>query len=94
MKLVKVAGKNNKHRVLLYALSTCGHCSATKQFLKDNDVEFEYIDVDHCDSNDLQEIKKDILNRKSDFAFPKIIVDSETLITGFDKEKIKKSIEI
>ena len=94
MRLVKVEGKNKKHKVLLYALSTCGHCKATKQFLRESGIEFEYIDVDLCDQNDLQEIKSDILKRKSDFAFPKIIIDDRILITGFDKDRIMKTIEI
>jgi glutaredoxin-like protein NrdH len=94
MKLMKVEGNNKRHKVLLYALSTCGHCKATKQFFKESDIEFEYIDVDLCDQKDLQEIKSDILKRRSDFAFPKIIIDDRILITGFDKDKITKAIEI
>jgi len=27
-------------------LSTCGWCKKTKQFLRENDVEYEYLDVD------------------------------------------------
>jgi glutaredoxin-like protein NrdH len=94
MNLVKVAGKNKRHKVLLYTLSTCGHCTAAKRFFRDIDAEFEYIDVDLCDQKDKQEIQRDILKRGSDFAFPKIIIDNNILITGFDKERIEKTIEI
>jgi glutaredoxin-like protein NrdH len=41
MKFSKVVGKQNSHKVVLYALSTCVWCKMTKQFLKDNNVEFE-----------------------------------------------------
>lgn len=94
MNLVKVEGKSRRHKVLLYTLSTCGHCAATKQFFRDMDIEFEYIDVDLCDRKEKQEVQRDILKRGSDLAFPKIIIDDNILITGLDKDRIKKIIEI
>lgn len=92
MKFVRVVGKNNKHKVRMYALSTCPWCMATKQFLKDNNIEFEYVDADKSDENDKEEIRKDILNRGGSLAYPRIIVDDKVLISGFDKERIKKEI--
>ncbi len=94
MKLVKVEGKNKSHKVKMYALSTCIHCRAAKQFLRESDVEFEYVDVDLCDEKDFEEIKKDILKRGSGFAFPQIIIDDKTTITGLDKKKIKETLKI
>ena len=32
--------------VKIYTLSTCGHCKATKQFLNDCAVKYEFEDVD------------------------------------------------
>jgi len=46
MNTVKVEGKNKKNKVFLYTLSTCGWCKMTKQYLKDNDTAYEYLDVD------------------------------------------------
>ena len=54
MNISKVAGKNNKHRVFVYALSTCVWCKMTKQYLKDNNVEYEYVDVDLCTEEEKQ----------------------------------------
>jgi glutaredoxin-like protein NrdH len=94
MNLTKVPGKNNKHKIRVYALSTCVHCKATLQFLRESDVEFEYIHVDQCDKKDLAEIMKDIQKRGGSFSFPKIIVDDKTMISGFVKDKIKETIEV
>src|SRR3972149_3637843 len=57
MPFSKVPGKKTEHKVVVYALSTCVWCKMTKQFLKDNEIEFEHIDVDRdiicpCDSRD------------------------------------------
>jgi len=94
MKIVKVEGEKNKHKVLLYALSTCGWCRLTKQFLKDNKVEHEYVDVDLCDDEDKDKIREDILNRGGSLSYPTIIVDDKVLITGFRKDKLKEALGI
>ena len=94
MEIIKVHGKNNKHKILLYALSTCAWCKMTKQFLKDNSVEFEYVDVDLCDKADREKIHNDIKNRGGDLTYPTMIVDDKSLINGFLKDKIKKALEI
>lgn len=94
MNIVKIAGKNNKHKVLVYALSTCAWCKMAKQFLKDNSVEYEYVDVDLCNEEDKEKIKKEILNRGGYLSYPTIIIDDKILITGFRKDKLKETLEI
>ena len=94
MEIYKVSGKNNKHRVLLYTLSTCAWCKMTKQFLKDSGVEFEYVDVDLCNKVDRGKVHNDIKSRGGDLTYPTLIVDNKTLINGFLKDKIKKALEI
>lgn len=94
MNRVKVAGKNNKHKVLMYAISTCAWCKMTKKFLRDNDVEYEYVDVDLTDDGDHEKIRQDMIDRGSEPTYPTIIVDSKTVINGFRKDKIKEALDI
>jgi glutaredoxin-like protein NrdH len=94
MKIVKISGKNTKHKVLLYALSTCAWCKLTKKFLKDNAIEFEYVDVDLCSDEDKEKVREDILGRGADLSYPTIIIDDKTLITGFRKDRLRESLEI
>jgi glutaredoxin-like protein NrdH len=94
MQTVKVQGKNGKHRVLLYALSTCGWCKKGKQLLRENDIEFEYVDVDLCSDEDYEKIREDIQNRGGRFSFPTIIIDDTILITGFKENQIRETLEI
>ena len=94
MKTKKVQGKNDNHRVLLYALSTCGWCKKGKQLLRDNDIEFEYVDVDLCNDEDYENIREDILNRGGRFSFPTMIIDDKILITGFKENQIREALEI
>lgn len=94
MKTTKVDGKNNTHRVLMYAISTCAWCKKTKKFLKDNGVEYEFIDVDLCSEEDRDKIRQDILRRGGNLSYPTLIVDDKKLITGYDEAEIKVALGI
>ncbi|UCE29483.1 MAG: glutaredoxin family protein [Candidatus Bathyarchaeota archaeon] len=90
----RVSGRNHKHSVLVYALSTCAWCKRAKVFLRDNDIEFEYVDVDLCDEKEREEIRNDILTRGGRLSYPTIIVDDETVITGFHEDRMREVLEI
>jgi glutaredoxin len=94
MNLSKVSGKNNAHKVLVYALSTCVWCKMTKQFLKDNGIEFEYVNVDLCDEEDKVKIRRHIQSKGGNLSYPTIIIDDNILITGFRKDKLKEALGI
>jgi glutaredoxin-like protein NrdH len=94
MDAVRVRGKNSRHKVLLYAISTCAWCKLTKRFLKDNEVEYEYIDVDLCSDEDREKIRRDIINRGGNVSYPAIVIDDKVLINGFRKDMIKEALEI
>lgn len=90
MQFSKVSGQKRQHKVILYALSTCAWCKMTKQFLKDNDVEYEYIDVDLCQEEEKQKIRDHIQSKGGPLSYPTVIIDDNMLITGFRKDKLKE----
>ena len=94
MKIVKVEGTNRKHKVLVYALSTCIWCKQVKGFLKSNDIEYEYVDVDLSSKEDKEKIRKHIDDLKGRFSFPTIIIDEENLITGHHEDRLRRALEI
>ncbi len=94
MQFSKVPGKQNKHRVVLYALSTCVWCKMTKQFLQDSDVEFEYINVDLCEEDEKQKIRQQIQSKGGSLTYPTTIVDDNVVITGFRKDQLKEALGI
>lgn len=91
---VKVSGKKTKHKVFLYTLSSCAWCKLTKKFLQDNDIQFEYIDVDLCQIEEVRKIKQDMISRGGIITYPTIIVDDKIMISRFQEEKIRKVLEI
>jgi glutaredoxin-like protein NrdH len=92
MQFSKVSGQKRKHKVVLYALSTCAWCKMTKQFLEDNNVEFAYVYVDLCEEEDKQKIRQQIQSKGGPLSYPTIIVDDNMLITGFRADKLKEAL--
>jgi len=89
MQFSKVEGEKKNHKVIVYALSTCVWCKMTKQFLKDNNVEYEYVDVDLCSEEDKEKIRQEIQNKGGSLSYPTTVIDDKTVVTGFRKDLLK-----
>ena len=94
MQFSKISGKKSDHKVTLYALSTCVWCKLTKQFLSDNDITFEFVDVDLLDENDKSKVHETILNKGGNLSYPTTIVDDKKVITGFRKDQLKEALGV
>ena len=94
MQFSKVSGKKNNHKVTIYALSTCVWCKMTKQYLNDNGVEYQFVDVDLLDDNDKTRVHTDIISKGGVLSYPTTIVDDKTVITGFRKDLLKEALNL
>ncbi len=93
MPFTKVNGPQNRHRVTLYALSTCGWCRKTKELLQKNGIEYQFIDVDLTTGQEREEIVNQVRQFNPRSSYPTIIIDDQVVI-GYDEEKIKQLLEI
>ncbi len=73
-------------KILIYSTPTCPYCIRTKQFLKDNNIVFEDMDV----STD-QAAGEEMVRKSGQMGVPVLDIDGE-IIVGFDKEKIKSAL--
>lgn len=94
MEFSKVSGKKNDHKVALYALSTCVWCKMTKEFLKEHEVSFEFVDVDLLNENDKDKVHKFIASKGGSLSYPTTIVDDKVVITGFRKDLLKEALGV
>ena len=75
-------------KVKVYSTTVCPYCIIAKDFLKDNKIEFEDINVQE-DHN----AAKEMVEKSGQTGVPVIDVDGEIII-GFDKEKLKKVLNL
>lgn len=73
-------------KVTVYSTPTCPFCIRAKQYLKDNNVKFEDVDV-----SENQEKAQDMIKRSGQMGVPVLDIDGK-IIVGFDKEKIKETL--
>ena len=71
-------------KVIVYSTSTCPYCDFAKDFLKENNIEFEAIDV----SQD-QARAQEMIQKSGQMGVPVIDVDGQIVI-GFNKAKLKQ----
>ncbi|MGC8797587.1 MAG: glutaredoxin family protein [candidate division WOR-3 bacterium] len=93
MPFQRIAGKNNRHAVTLYALSTCGWCRMTKELLNRHGIEYQFIDVDLTIGPERDEIMNQVRQFNPRGSFPTILIDDRAVI-GYDEERIKELLEI
>lgn len=77
--------------VKIYTLSTCSHCKATKKFLDDCVVKYEFTDVDLLDGDERAAILEDVKKWNPRCTFPTIII-GDKVIVGYLEGEIKEAL--
>jgi len=80
-------------KVMMYTLSTCSHCRATKRFLDDNDIEYSYSDVDQLHGEERSAVLEEVKKVNPRLSFPTIII-GDNIIVGFKENEIREALEI
>ncbi|MDD5551982.1 MAG: glutaredoxin domain-containing protein [Candidatus Pacebacteria bacterium] len=78
----------DSQKIKVYSTPTCAYCFALKDFLKENDINFEEIDI-AVDSDKREEMIK----KSGQMQVPVVDINGEIVI-GFDKEKIKNLLNL
>lgn len=77
--------------VKIYTLSTCSHCKATKQFLNDCAVKYEFTDVDLLSREERVAIIDEIKKINPACSFPTIIIGDKVII-GHKEDQIREAL--
>ncbi len=75
-------------KVIVYSTQSCPWCHKAKDFLKENNIEFEDKDV----SSD-ETARNEMADKSGQMGVPVLDIDG-TVIVGFDQEAIKKALKI
>ncbi len=74
--------------VKVYSTTTCPHCVRAKEYLSDNNIEFEEIDVAADQAK-----AKEMVDLTGQMGVPVIVIDGEVIV-GFDRAKIQEKLGI
>jgi len=75
-------------KIKVYSTKSCPYCVMVKDFLKENKIEFEDIDV-----GENQEAAREMVEKSKQMGVPVIDVDG-FIIIGFNKPLLKKALEL
>ena len=73
-------------KVKIYSTPTCPYCIRAKQFLKDNNIAFEDVDVS---SN--QQAAAEMIQKSGQMGVPVLDIGGD-IIVGFDREGIQRAL--
>jgi len=74
--------------IKVYSTPTCPYCIRAKEFLEENNIEFENINVASNPS-----IAQELIQKSGQTGVPVIDIDGEIII-GFDREKIINALSL
>ena len=91
MNLTNVPGTIKEHDIIVYALSTCPHCTNAKNYFTERKIEYKYINVDQATRDEKREVTLFLKEHNLPIAFPVIAIDDFVLL-GFDPNEIEKRL--
>jgi glutaredoxin len=76
---------------MIYTLSTCSHCKATKNFLDECRIEYSFTDVDLLDREERMAVLEDVKKWNPRCSFPTIVI-GDKVVVGYREDEIKEAL--
>jgi len=77
--------------IKIYTLSTCSHCKATKRFLGECGIQYEFTDVDMLEGEERNRILDEVRHFNPNCSFPTIVI-GDKVIVGHKEDEIKAAL--
>jgi len=77
---------------MLYALSTCPFCKMAKRFFENQNIPYNFVDVDLLPEEEKEKTVAEVQRISGRRAFP-VIVIGEEVIVGYDELRIREALE-
>ena len=88
----RVDGANNNHDVQLITISTCIWCKKLKNLLVENNIAYDYIDIDTLPFGEKERLKKILYTHTEYLGFPMCFINGE-LIKGYKETQIMNKLK-
>jgi glutaredoxin len=80
-----------KPEVILYSLTTCGHCKTLRHYLDEREVAYRVIYVDMLFGEERNRVRRRLRRLNPAFTFPTIVV-GEAVVAGFKEKAISSAL--
>jgi len=80
-------------QVKVFALSTCPYCRMAREYMDENHVAFEVLEVDKLEGDARSAAVEEVKRLSGGTSFPVIVVDDEVVV-GFNKVRIKELLKL
>lgn len=77
--------------IKIFTLSTCSHCNNTKQFLKQNAIKYDFVDVDLLSGDERTTTIEELKRFNPRCSFPTLIVGDQVIV-GFREDQIREAL--
>tara|TARA_Y100000310_G_scaffold345146_1_gene462183 strand:+ start:4902 stop:5138 length:237 start_codon:yes stop_codon:yes gene_type:complete len=74
-------------KVKIYTTSTCPYCDMAKQYMKENKINYEEVNVESD-----EKATQDLVEKSGQMGVP-VLEIGKKIIVGFDKEAIEKALK-
>ena len=74
--------KNFMKQISIYTTPTCMYCKASKDFFKENNIQYQEYNV----ATDLEK-RKEMIEKSGQMGVPVVFIDNE-MVVGFDRAKL------
>ncbi len=78
-------------KVLVFALSTCGHCRNTRKWLDEHSIPYECIEVDLKHGDEKRKTIEEMRKYNDRLTFPTVILDGKQIIIGYHPEEFEEA---
>ena len=82
----------NKGKLVLFALSTCGWCKKTRALIEDLNADYEYVYVDLLKGKERDEVVEIVKKWNPQVSFPTLVINDKKTIVGFKEDEIREAI--
>jgi glutaredoxin len=77
--------------VMLYALSTCGHCKNTRKFLDECGVKYDFVYVDQASGEERARLVEEVKKYNPACSFPTLVIGGQVIV-GLKEQEIRKAL--
>jgi len=80
-------------KIKLYAVSTCTHCKALRDFLQENGVAYDCIEVDGLFGKERRDMLKEVRKFNKRASFPTVVI-GERVVVGFKEDELREALAL